>query len=91
MKSIWKYPLIPMDSQAVTAPEGAQFLSVLEQGARPMLYALVDPEAPMVSHDVQIRGTGHPIDEALLQSHVFLGTVASHSGFLIWHIFIGRR
>lgn len=91
MKSIWKYPLSIMDSQVVVAPEGVEFLSVIEQGGMPMLYALVDINAPMASHEVQIRGTGHSVDETFLQSHVFLGTVSTNSGLLVWHIFIERR
>lgn len=91
MKTIWKYPLSIMDSQVVVAPEGAEFLSVTEQAGSPMLYALVDPKAPMTSYEVQIRGTGHPVDEALLQGHVFLGTVSTNNGLLVWHVFVERR
>lgn len=91
MKTIWKYPLVIMDSQVVVAPEGAEFLSATLKDGAPTLYALVDPKAPMESHEVQIRGTGHPIDEALLRSHVFLGTVNTHNGLLVWHVFVEKR
>ena len=78
-----------MDSQTVVAPAGTEFLSVILKDGVPTLYALVDPKSPMESHEVQMRGTGHPIDEALLRSHVFLGTVISHNDFLVWHVFVG--
>lgn len=91
MKTIWKFPLLHMDSQTVVAPGGAKFLSVIEQGGAPMLYALVDTEVPPESIEVQVRGTGHPIDEALLESHIFLGTVMTPGINLVWHIFIPRN
>lgn len=91
MKTIWKYPLLIMDSQTVTVTEGAEFLSVIEQYGNPTLYALVDPASPLESTEVLIRGTGQQIDEALLVSHVFIGTLKTFGGSLVWHIFVERK
>lgn len=94
MKAIWKYPLDITDSQTIEAPEGAEFLSVIEQNGIPTLYALVNPEGPKVEqYKVQIRGTGHPIEESLLKAYVFLGTVQAGGEFInfVWHIFVERR
>jgi len=91
MKTIWRYPLVIMDSQTVVAPAGAEFLSVILKDGVPTLYALVDLAAPMESYEVQMRGTGHPIAEVLLQSYVYLGTVISHNDFLVWHVFVKGR
>lgn len=91
MKTIWKYPLDITDSQVLTIPKGAHFLSVIEQSDIPVLYALVNPSLPTEQTEVLIRGTGHPIDEAHLPRYVFLGTVGTHSGTLVWHIFVESR
>jgi len=90
MKTIWKYPLEITDSQTVEAPEGAEFISVIEQNGMPTLYAIVNPHAVRkASYGVQIRGTGHPIESTLLPSYRFLGTVQTDK--FVWHIFVERR
>jgi len=90
VKTIWKFPIEIADSQLLSVPEGAKFISVLTNGEKPLLYAIVDPESPTVSTTVQIRGTGHPVQEDLLDLYVFLGTVTTH-GFLVWHIFVPKE
>jgi len=89
MKTIWNWTLLTVDSQAVLLPQGAKFLSVIEQDGRPVLYALVDPKAPMETTEVRVKGTGEAVDEAFFQSHVFLGTVKIYK--FSWHIFVERR
>lgn len=72
-------------------PVGAEFLSVIEQGDIPMLYALGDLKLLAIQTKVLIRGTGDSINEAQLLTHIFLGTVKTHGGQLVWHIFVERK
>lgn len=82
--SIWKYPLKLTDEQIIEMPAGTP-LSVGEQDGQLMLWALVEPDKPMLARRIRIIGTGHPIDgERVLGS--FLGTIQSNLG-LVWHIF----
>lgn len=87
MQTIWKFPLAITDAQTVAIPRGARILSVQAQVDTPTLWALVDPEAAPVLHAVSIFGTGNPI--GFLSRHAaFVGTVQTHGGSLVWHVFV---
>lgn len=95
MKTIWKFELVVTDLQDVKMPEGAQILSVqgqevsesTAQGSRhciaPMMWALVDSDAPMGLRRIGIVGTGMPAPE----TGEYIGTAIC--GFLVWHVFDG--
>ena len=87
-KTIWKFRLSLVDDQSISMPKGAVFLptggSVRDEG--PMfLWAIVDPEAPSVERGISIRGTGQFFD--LKEEDLYILTVRSHGGALVWHIF----
>lgn len=63
MKVIWKFPIQIQDYQSIRMPTGAEILAVQVQGGSPILWALVDPSAPLVSRQLRIIGTGHPISD----------------------------
>ena len=91
MKIIWRYPLMTgLDSQTVTGPGGAEFLSVMEENGVPTLYALVDPTAPAESTKVLMVRPQNPIIDEVLLSHRFLGTVKIPGVNLVSHIFVER-
>lgn len=90
MKTIWKFPLDIQDTQEIPIPKGATILSVIEQNDIPVMYALVDPGAPQMPISVEMRGTGHPVEENLMENYIFLDTVNTHGGASVWHIFIER-
>lgn len=97
MKTIYKYPLKVTDFQEIELPEGAEILSVQTQilgsGKRLFvsdrqelcLWAMVDPDNPLVPRRIRIFGTGNPMEyEHELK---FIGTCQMHNGALIWHVF----
>lgn len=86
MVTIFKYPLEVTDSQRVTLPAGAVFLSVQKQYSALQLWALVDTEAPKVEREILIFGTGHKIDREG-KSLLYISSVQDLSGVLVWHIF----
>lgn len=89
-KVIYKYDVDVSDSQTIDMPKGAQLLSVGVQNGRIKLWALIDPGEPIVSRDLILIGTGHPIIRTLGE---FIGTVhltMPHSGsVLVFHLFDG--
>lgn len=87
-RTIWKYSLEIMDEQRVYPPRGARLLSVQPQGDHPVIWALVDSYEPRGGEwwDVFIVGTGNPADH-LPADAAFLGTVQTHGGSLVWHVF----
>jgi len=85
MKQIWKYQLREEADILLRLPKGAKFLSVISQGDQPVMYALIDPnEARTEEWVVMCVGTGRPIADDV-SGGVFLGTVSTHDGVLIWH------
>jgi hypothetical protein len=86
LNTVWKFSLEITDDQIVEMPEPAELLHVAEQYGRLMLWARVDPVAPLVNRLILIRGTGHSVGS---QPHV--GTVGQAGGYLVRHVFDGGR
>lgn len=92
---IFKYPL-PMEVAGLVAqwnlrseielPAGAEILSVQAQNNTPVLWALVDPEAPKEKRKLVLLNTGGemPTDVSF---HRFLGTFQLNGGGLVFHLF----
>lgn len=83
MKTIWKFPLTIADEVSVLVPPGAKPLTVQLQGTIPYLWAIVDPDAKLVTRlKILWRGTGQPLtgDEG-----AHLGTVQLAG--LVFHAF----
>lgn len=79
---IYKYPLKPV----LQIPEGAKILAVQLQFDSPKLWALVDPEKPLVDRHIKVFGTGHEIPDGLK----YIGTFQEDSlaiGHFVWHVF----
>lgn len=85
--SVWKFQLQIIDRCTLEMPQGARVLCVQPQNNLPTLWALVDLAAPMVKRDFLIFGTGHPLDVALWSRPIYVGTVQTHGGNLVWHVF----
>ena len=88
MREIWKYILDRTDRAPVSMPKGAQVLSAGVQGDCDLvcIWALVDPEAERVGRRISVYGTGWPIAD---DPGVFVGTVSTADGALVWHVFDG--
>lgn len=82
---IWKYRLKVESLQRVEVPQGAQFLSLIEQGDQPTLYFLVNPEQEKSQITFAILGTGQGVDVEFFDRYQYLGTMA---GRFVWHIFV---
>lgn len=85
MSEVWKFVLDIVDEQEVAMPQDAELLHVAAQYGKLALWARVIPTGQAeASRLILIRGTGTPIWQ---QPHV--GTVFTHGGSLVWHVFDG--
>lgn len=82
--TVWKISLTGAETQ-VSIPAGARALSLQPQGTAPVIYVLVDPEAPKVIRRAILLGTGEV--RADLEKFTFVGSLGG-SGF---HCFLERE
>lgn len=83
---IWKLPVKRRSRSELHMPEGATILSVAYQGDELYLWASVDPSAKLCVREIEINGTGHPLDVySPGKSRIHLATV-QHEDF-VWHVF----
>lgn len=89
MKTIYKYPLPTpaMDSNFVIIemPDGAQPLHVDVQHGQVCIWAVVDPERPMVRRRIRVIGTG--LDASDVEHIAYIGSVLLLNGTFVFHIF----
>jgi hypothetical protein len=83
--TIWKYPLTA--ASGLRMPRGARLLTVQVQAEDVCLWALVDPEAPMVTRTIRVFGTGHTVK--LAATDAYIGTFQLSGGALVFHAFDG--
>lgn len=84
-EKIFKYTLWPTEYQIMAMQGGAQLLHVAFQNGTLMLWAKVNPEAPIVGRTIYIYGTGHEIDPSKPARYV--GTALQE--YFVWHVFDG--
>lgn len=82
---IFKYPIDIDDTITVRMHKDARILHVDTQDGEPMLWAMIDPEMPLVDRVLYIRGTGHELGEARHANYI--GTFQMAGGRLVWHVF----
>lgn len=82
MKTIFKYDI--SENTGVLMPEGAQVLTVQMQRTSACVWAVVDPNAPMVLRRFVLYGTGHPLPD---EPGTYVGTFQVAGGSLVWHLF----
>jgi hypothetical protein len=85
---IWKYTLEITDRQTFSMPKGAKILTVQSQHGGPQLWALVDADQPKEAREIEIHGTGNPIERMPGQ---YIGTFQVHDGMLVFHVFEATR
>lgn len=83
MKRIFKYELPVADRFSLLLPDGAEILGVQTQHHTPVLWAVVDPEAPMAILNFEMRGTGHEVGDV----GPYIGTLQLQGGHLVLHVF----
>lgn len=81
--TIWKFPIELFERQEIRMPAGAQLLDVRLQFDVPVLWALVDPGAEMVSRSIFTAGTGMQTSPG----GRYVGTFQMHGGGLVFHVF----
>ena len=86
-KSVYKYTLVPTDTQVVRMPASAKILSVANQDDCIRVWAEVnpDPDVRVVHRVFHIFGTGHQMPEA---PGIFVGTVLMCGGQLVFHVYV---
>ncbi len=85
MKTIWKFPVTVIgDLFGVPMPAGAEVLSMQLQNDVPVMWALVDDQAPTVIRTFAMYGTGHPVHAGHGR---FIGTFQTLGGRLVFHLF----
>lgn len=81
-KQVWKFQLTPRNDM-VSMPAGAQLLHVAMQGNSACVWALVDPQEPVVRRQVATIPTGI----AVYVDGPYVGTF--HTSGLVFHVFDG--
>lgn len=89
MGVIWKFEL-PFKATEISAPEGAQVVSLGPQAGYPCIWMRVpDPEAPKVRRQFVLMATGEEFAD--YPSFVYGGTIImGQPTHLVWHVFEDR-
>ena len=84
IKKIWKYPIEIIDKQLIRMPKGATLLHVgLDPNDIPCIWALINPDAPLVDRNIFIHGSGHTVIR--FDEGSYVGTFVQ--GYFVWHVF----
>jgi hypothetical protein len=92
MRTVHKFQLPELgDGHIITLkmPRFAEPLHVAVQGRALCLWALVDPEQPLQSHELEVYGTGHDMthrNDSVTKPR-YLNTVLLNGGSLVLHFF----
>lgn len=88
---VYRYELPLTWRPQILLPQGARVLSVgpPRDGRVTLdLWALIDPQNDTMmgrqARQFRVVGTGHPLPE---DAGLFVGSVTSHDGQLVWHVF----
>jgi hypothetical protein len=85
--TIWKYTLEPKHIQDIEMPTGAKILTVAMQFDTMCLWAMVDPSQPKMPRRIAVVETGYSVPT----DGCFLGTVQTHGGKCVFHIFAEKE
>lgn len=91
--TIWKYDLFGAtltphtDHATMAMPVGAVILTVQVQHGRPVLWAIVDREAPFEARHFLIVGTGRNMPGWDERPFEYVGTFQMHDGDFVGHVF----
>lgn len=88
----FKFPLPTENSghgqYEINMPKGARILTVQTVRGEGVIYAMVNPGAPVVARRVCIVGTGRPAPADDIDQLDYIGTYQKLDGQLVWHVFI---
>jgi len=86
MRRIYKYHVPEGRDFSLMMPEGAKFLKLDIQNARPVMWWIVDPEGPMSAKIFTTRGTGHALRE-YETTESYLGSYLTLKDQYVGHVF----
>jgi len=86
-KTIYKYPLILIDSQAVSLPIGSEILTIQTQEEMIYMWVLINPNENQneIKH-IEFFGTGYPISYDMGVSRKYISTFQMYDE-LVFHAF----
>lgn len=86
---IWKFPLELTDTQQINVPLGTKILTAQIKDGEITMWGIV-PLVPDCREaeplTVEIHGTG--TSDRPSEGLTYVGTVQSHAGLFVWHVFI---
>ena len=86
--TIWKYTLDWLGEQHIHLPTGAEILTAQTQGVDLCLWALVNPEEPLLIRHFHLIGTGQPVAEANELRYISTVQVVHAGGTaFVFHLF----
>lgn len=85
-KLVWKYQL-EKEQNVIMMPENAEILSAHSQNDIPCIWALVNPDDRLMERQFEVIATGRTIPYDMGTERRFIGTVLTHGGMLVFHIF----
>lgn len=83
--TIWRVTLDLIDSQIISVPNGAEFLTAQVQLGALSAWFRCDPGKASSNRVIWICGTGHHAPDP--DESRYLATVQMAGGTLVWHIF----
>ena len=92
MKTIYKYPLLLVDTQTIPIQGLSEILCVKDQCGVLTMWAELDTEDKDLHNvDVYIVGTGNPItfETKYMESPQYFDSVIARNGF-VWHFYIKK-
>lgn len=85
MRAVWKYQLPNGPAfQLLQIPAGGQILRVEAQQGVPMMWVLVDPDAPLEGRGFDVVMTG---SLKVFPTGIYIGTVQLFDGSFVLHYF----
>ena len=85
MRIIYKYKVVFGSYSELDLPKDAQILKIDEQKDEIVLWALVNPDKPIITRKFKIEGTGYPIEEK--ENLEYINTFYTNNNELVWHVF----
>lgn len=84
---VFKYPVPITDTFSIAIPQSGQILDVQVQQGTPVMWALVNPDAPKMERQFRLLGTGHPIEAEERYQFEHIATFQLDEGTLVFHLF----
>lgn len=83
---VYKYKLKKVGETVLEMPVGAEVLCLQLQYGEPVIWALVDKDAPTMLRKFQFYATGEPLIPPMTKAN-YIGTCQVARGELIFHLF----